>query len=89
MTITLEVLLKGITLISVLIGIYLIWRKRVQKEVNNERDIRELKERQERDKAELQKEIMNNRDEIRALKDYYGELTDRLLDNLFPKRNIK
>lgn len=86
MTLTLEDIAKAVGLILVLIGIYAAWRTRVQKEVNNERDIKDIKERQDRDKAEMLREIMNNREEIRSLKEYYKELSERLFDALFPKR---
>jgi cell division protein FtsL len=75
MTLTLEEIAKAVGLILVLIGIYAAWRKRVQREVNNERDIQELREK-----------INENRKRIDELDEHYKEMVDRLYDNLFPKR---
>lgn len=93
MTLELEDLYKFVAALSVIIGIYIVWTKRIKKETNNERDITEtnneverLREELKRVKEELLREIMNNREEIKSLKEYYKELSERLFDALFPKR---
>lgn len=75
MTLTLEEIAKAVGLILVLIGIYAAWRGRVKREVNNERDIQELREK-----------VNENKERIDELDAHYKEMVDRLYDNLFPKR---
>jgi cbb3-type cytochrome oxidase subunit 3 len=75
MTLTLEEIAKAVGLILVLIGIYAAWRARVKREINNERDI-----------LELRQKIQENKDRIDQLDEHYKEMVDRLYDNLFPKR---
>lgn len=70
-----ESIIKIVGLIAVLITIYAVWRGRIQKEVNNERDIRELKEK-----------IDTNSRRIDELDGHYKEMVNRFYDFITGKK---
>lgn len=70
-----ESIIKIVGLIAVLLGIYAVWRRRVQKEVNNERDIQELREK-----------VENNRKRIDELDNHYKEMVNRFYDFITGKK---
>lgn len=82
MVIELEDVAKMVGALLALLGIYALWRKRVQKEVNNERDIIELR----KDIQANREQIQANKEDIKRLDEHYKEMVDRLYDNLFGKR---
>lgn len=70
-----ENIIKIVGLIAVLISIYLVWRARVQKEVNNERDIKELRER-----------VTKNEQRLDQFDSHYKEMVNRFYDFITGKK---